>query len=141
MNRNETTELLKRYLNGDLTEAQAAECREQLEASSELRNEFESLRMLHQIVADSAGSFAPYFATRVMARLHSSTSLKPDFTSALNLLFKRFAAAAALMIISFASYNIVTQWEYRQVSTPLEMALALPPATVDSSINYLDFEE
>lgn len=99
------------------------------------------MRGLQQLVAESSGSFEPYFATRVMARLSASAMLKPDFATALSILFKRFAVAAALMIVSFASYNIVTQWEYRQVSSPLEMALALPPATIDSSINYLDFEE
>lgn len=141
MNRNESTELLKRYLNGDLSEAQAADCRRLLETSPELQEEFSGMRGLQQLVAESSGSFEPYFATRVMARLSASAMLKPDFATALSILFKRFAVAAALMIVSFASYNIVTQWEYRQVSSPLEMALALPPATIDSSINYLDFEE
>ena len=137
----ENIELLKRYLNGDLTEAQAADCKRLLENSEDMRHEFEALKSLHNIITDSTESFDPFFATRVMARIQPASSRSTEFAVSLNRLFKKFAIAAAVMIIGFTSYNIVTEWEHRQNSTPLEMALALPPATFETSINYLDFQE
>lgn len=133
-------ELIGRYLSGELAAGDARALEARLAASAELRAELERQRRLRQLVAESAGQFDPYFATRVLGRVRAQPS-GDAWLAGLWQAFRRTALAATVLAGLLVGYNIAVQWEERTDKNAVELSLAIPPTTVASSLDYLDLEQ
>ncbi|HEY3296707.1 MAG TPA: hypothetical protein VGL38_14850 [bacterium] len=105
--------------------------------SEKARNAGEE-RRLWMLLAGSAGTFDTYFPARVMARLHSRQP-EDEWIAGLLVAFRRVALVATILTGLLVSYNIVTQWEARRDLNAVEITLAIPPATIQSSLDHMDF--
>lgn len=94
---------------------------------------------LRRLLAASAGRFDPYFATRVMARVRALPADEPWFAG-LYLSFRRVAIAGTIAVAMLLSYNVAVNWQTAR-GNALELALSIPPATVATSIHYLDLTQ
>jgi hypothetical protein len=131
-------EQVRRLLNGDLTPAEVRQLLPRIEESAELQQEIERHRRFQQLLTDSAERFDDFFATRVLARLHASAR-EDEWTYGLLRVFRRVAVAAVVLAGIFIAHNIVTQTNDLKTKSTVEAALAIPPATIASSIDYLDY--
>jgi hypothetical protein len=92
---------------------------------------------LCELLKENVDSFDPFFATRVMARVQSTTANQEAWAVNLGKAFRRVAAAAALAAGILIAHNISSQWEYRNDSSAIEMTLGIPPATFATSIQLV----
>jgi len=134
-------QVLEAALDGRLTEHERRRFEDLLRTSPGLRAEFEQRKALRKLVAaEAAEGFDPFFATRVMGRISAEMRDPVGFSAELAPAFRRVLVAAAVLIMALATYNISANWEYRFDSNPLEMALSLPPSTLETSIEYYSVE-
>lgn len=103
-------------------------------AEEEKMNAEEEQSLTHLIRENTEDSFGPYFSSRVMNRINSRTS-EDAFTQALVWLFRRVAVTALVLIVALTAYNVSTQHSLGNNRSTLEKALALPPVTLEISID------
>ena len=104
-------QLLYRSFDSNLKEKDRRRLTDALEESVELQKEKERIFFLRRGVSDSVlGSFPPFFAERVISRLHSAEirerTLAASF-DAFRAIFKRFALISFLILIGLVSYNLM----------------------------------
>jgi hypothetical protein len=137
-NTNSDIERARRLVNGDLDSREEAELMAALAKSAELRTELEEHRRLRDMVADSTGRFDDYFPARVLHRLH--TKLHGDeWIRELLGAFRKVALVATILTGVLVTHNVISQWEARRDLNAVEITLAIPPATIQSSLEHLDF--
>jgi len=102
-------DLLYRSFDDTLSEEERHRLDEALASSPELRDEYERLVQMRQMVSDGAeGSFQPWFAQRVMRRIASEGGVRESdlFFEELFSMFRRVAIAAATAAVITISYNL-----------------------------------
>ena len=103
--------LLYRSFDDDLSEKEQKQLAEALENSEELRREKEQIKAQRQAVSDSgAQSFKPFFAERVMSRIQAmgeEENTLEAFYETLWAVFRRFAVAAAVILIALITINLI----------------------------------
>ena len=102
-------DLLYRSFDDTLSDEERHRLDEALASSSELRDEYERLAQMRQMVSDgAAGSFQPWFAQRVMRRIAREGAARESdlFFEELFSMFRRVAIAAAVAAVIAISYNI-----------------------------------
>jgi hypothetical protein len=131
-------ENVRRLLNGDLDPDDEQKVLRTLAVSAELRTELDRHRHLWDLLLDSAEHFDDYFSVRVLnkirTRLHSDQWIN-DLLGA----FRKVALVATILTGLLVSHNVVSQWEARRNLSTVEITLAIPPATIQSSLEHLDF--
>jgi anti-sigma factor RsiW len=137
--RHKNRQQVRRFLDGDLPADAAQRLRQQIMNSDELKAELDQQSRLRRLVSESAGTFDQYFPDRVMARLHTLGRTDDLWGMALFGAFRRIVVVALLLMIVLVSYNISTQWQHRADANAVEMTLAIPPATISSSLDFMDF--
>lgn len=102
-------DLLYRSFDDTLSEAERRRLEDALASSPALRDEHNRLVQLRQMVSDSAvGSFKPWFAERVLARIMTKEARETDlFFTALYAMFRRVVIATVVAILITVTYNLV----------------------------------
>lgn len=128
--------LLYRSFDADLDEKEQNQLNEALKNSEELRKLKEHIAAQRQAVSTSASqSFKPFFAERVINRINSLSKQGNGleaFYETLKLAFKRFALAAAIIMLALFSYNLIkgdilpSNEVYYASNATLEEILELP---------------
>jgi hypothetical protein len=103
--------LLYRSFDSDLGKEEKKQLEEATKISEELRKEKEQIEAQRQAVSDSAAqTFKPFFAERVMSRIHAlgekENTLETLYES-LKAVFKRLAIVGAVVMIALISYNLI----------------------------------
>jgi hypothetical protein len=95
---------------------------------------------LARLLAEHAGCFDAYFPTRVLARVRA---LPPEaaWFFGLDQIFRRVAIVGAIAVGVLLAYNVTVNYQSPRGGNAIEIALAIPPATVATSIQYLDFSQ
>jgi hypothetical protein len=100
--------------------------------------EIEQQRRLWEMVAQSAGKFDDYFPARVMATLHEP-GYQDEWLRGLLGAFRKVILVATILAGLLVVHNIALQWEARRDLNAAEITLAIPPITIQSSLEHLDF--
>jgi anti-sigma factor RsiW len=127
-------ELLIRYREGDLPEAEAAGVEERIRNDPGLRLGLERLETVATALEQGAvRSFEPFFATRVMARVGRSEA--PDAVEgmyeALRWLFARVVVACLVVILGVGVYSALAGGYGGSV---VDSMLGLPDATLVTAL-------
>jgi hypothetical protein len=123
--------LLYRSFDEDLSAENKELLRQALLQSEAFRDEKEKIANLRQTIKKgNMSSFKPFFAERVLNRIHELTEKKNEasFFNDLLLIFRPLAIAAIILIIIIGSYNIRSSGE-----VSLEGALAVPEVTLNDA--------
>ena len=131
-------EQIQRLLNGDLSPAEEQELRRALAESAELREELEQHRRLQGLLAESAGQYDAFFAARVVNRIHARLH-DDEWIAGLLGAFRKVAVVAIILTGLLLAHNVASQWEARRDLNIVEMTLAIPPVTIQSSLDQLNF--
>jgi hypothetical protein len=137
-NKTSNGDFVRRYLDGDLGADEEQALLRTLEASAELRCELERHRRLRELLASSAGRFDGFFSARVLNRIHARLH-NDEWINGLFGAFRKVALVATILTGLLVTHNVVSQWEARQHLNAMEITLAIPPATIQSSLDHLDF--
>ena len=124
-------ELLYRSFDETLKPEDSEKLEQALASSDELLKEKQEIANLRgQLYETKSTQFKPFFAERVLTKIHASINSKEEdtFFDSLFVLFRPVAIAAAVLIIIFAGYNVTASG---QIS--LEGALAIPEVTLDDA--------
>lgn len=104
-------DLLYRSFDDDLEEKEQNQLAEALKDSEDLRKEKERIEAQRRAVSDSAAqSFKPFFAERVMSRIHALGEKEDTleaFYESLKAVFRRLAIVGAVVMIALISYNLI----------------------------------
>jgi hypothetical protein len=92
---------------------------------------------ISELLKANVDTFDPFFATRVMARVRTTSFVQEAWAAGLSATFRRVAVAACLSAGILIAQNISTQWEYRHDSSAIEMTLGIPPATFATSVQLV----
>jgi hypothetical protein len=106
--------------------------------AAESQHELEQQRRMWELLADSRDRFGDYFPTRVMAALHAE-GYHEEWISGLLGAFRKVVVVATIAAGLLVVHNIAMNWEARRDLNAAEMTLAIPPATIQSSLDHLDF--
>lgn len=103
--------LLYRSFDSDLDEKEKKLLEEAMKKSEDLRKEKEQIEAQRQAVSSSAiQSFKPFFAEKVMSRIHAlgeKEDTLETFYESLKTVFQRFAIVGAVILIALISYNLI----------------------------------
>jgi hypothetical protein len=92
---------------------------------------------LCELLKANVDTFDPFFTTRVMARVQTTTTVQEAWAAGIGATFRRVAVAACLAAGILIAHNISSQWEYRHDSSAIEMTLGIPPATFATSVQLV----
>jgi anti-sigma factor RsiW len=123
--------LLYRSFDGSLTPEEQRRLEESLVKSKSLREEKQRLEDIRRSVASSTSHrFEPFFAERVMRRIrqHVIKSRQVPFSDALLAIFRPVVVGAVVLVIGFASYNMI-----RKDRISLAAAFAEPEVTLEEA--------
>jgi anti-sigma factor RsiW len=101
-------ELLIRYRDGDLPDEELARVEERLKNEPGLRSHMEGLERIATLLEQgAAGSFEPFFAARVVARLRQadSSASAEGMYEALRWIFARVAVACVVVVLASGAYS------------------------------------
>ena len=132
--------LLHRSREEDLTPTEEERLGRLLDTRPELRAEQKELAATEALVAEAAPeSFAPFFSSRVMARLKRQREESQAFSEQLVFLFRRLALAVLLLAASLAAYNTATSPPWAEDSL-VERVVGIPSPTLEDaySLNLYD---
>lgn len=134
-------ERMLQYLDDQLPRHERAAFERELESDARLREEVKTLKGSMTLLRDAAPQFDPYFTTRVMAAVRETAAQETSLFASLWSAFRYASVAAALLIVLASAYNVSQAWENRYDSSPFELALSLPPVTLDTSLEYVEVTE
>lgn len=104
-------DLLYRSFDDDLEEKEQNQLAEALKDSEDLRKEKEQIEAQRQAVSASAiQSFKPFFAERVMSRIHAlgeKEDTLETFYESFKAVFRRLAIVGTVVMIALISYNLI----------------------------------
>lgn len=126
-------ELLIRYRDGDLPDAERAGVEERLKDEPELRSRWESLEGMATLLEQGAArSFEPFFAARVVARLRQPDSSAPveGMYEALRWIFARVAVACVVVMLAIGAYSAL---EGGYGGSVVDSVMGLPEATLETA--------
>ena len=126
-------ELLIRYRDGDLPDAERAGVEERLKDEPELRSRWESLEGIATLLEQGAArSFEPFFAARVVARLRQADSSAPveGMYEALRWIFARVAVACVVVMLAIGAYSAL---EGGYGGSVVDSVMGLPEATLETA--------
>jgi hypothetical protein len=101
--------LLYRSFDEDLSEKEKKSLDDALTESKELRREKDRAAAQRKAISEDApASFKPFFAERVVNRIHSLDSEKAidKFYESLRIFFRRFVIVGAALLIALILYNV-----------------------------------
>lgn len=127
-------ELLIRYRDGDLSDEELAGVEERLKIEPGLRSHRESLEEIATLLEQgAAGSFEPFFAARVVARLRQADSSAPveGMYEALRWLFARVAVACVVVMLAIGAYSAL---EGGYGGSVVDSVMGLPEATLETAL-------
>jgi anti-sigma factor RsiW len=131
-------DLLLRALDGVLTadEARRIEDEPALRARlAEMRHVRHSLR--EGVAAGAETALRPFFVDRLMRRIaYAKPSPEEVFVGLLDRLFRRVALAGLIVVAGLTAYNFATDTYYETQRSVVEVALALPPVSVDVAYEF-----
>ena len=128
-------ELLMRYRDEDLPAAEMQRVRRRLLADAELHSRLERLESVAAALeASAAGSFAPFFAARVVARIRRSGSAAPvdGMYEALRWMSARLAVACLVLVVGIGIYTAAMGGGYG--GSMFDAMLGLPEATLETAL-------
>lgn len=130
-------ELLLRYRDGDLSEAEMDGVVERLRSDPGLRGQWERLQSLAEALEDGAArSFEPFFSTRVMARVRAEAKTPADaMYDGLKWIFARVATAGVVVLLGIGAYSAI---EGGHAASVVDSMLGLPEATLASALTLGD---
>ncbi len=104
-------DLLYRSFDSDLDEEEKKLLEEAMKKSEDLRKEKEQIEAQRQSISNSAvQSFKPFFAERVMSRIHAlgeTEDALENFYESLKAVFRRLTIVGAVVMIALISYNLI----------------------------------
>ena len=101
-------DLLYRSFDDTLSDEEQRQLDAALVSSSELRETYDQLTQMRQMVSDSAtSSFEPWFVQRVMRRIEIGVSESDLFFEELFSMFRHVAITAAIAVVITISYNLL----------------------------------
>ncbi len=127
-------ELLTRYRDGDLPAVEAARLEERMRNDPGLRLCLERLETVAAVVEQGAlRSFAPFFSTRVMARVGRSGAPDPaeGMYEALRWMFARVALACLVVMVGVGVYSALAG---SYGGSLVDSVLGLPEATLVTAL-------
>ncbi len=126
-------ELLIRYRDGELPEADMAAVRTRLSTDPELQASLSWIEKVSAAVERTAApAFEPFFATRVMARIRAeSTSVSDLRYEALRWMFARVAVVSLVIVVALGAYSAIGG---AYSGTVIEAMLGLPEVTLESAM-------
>jgi anti-sigma factor RsiW len=132
-------DLLVRFLEGDLPEAEARGLEERLRCEPALQARLGRLRTLRQtLAAGKPDSFAPYFSERVLRRIAPLTGQREpeSLYGALRWLFARAAVASLMAAGALGACNVIAYQRLGVTSSLLEALFGLPSASLADALSY-----
>ena len=126
-------ELLIRYRDGELPEADMAAVRARLSTDPALQASLSRIEMVSAAVERTAHSaFEPFFSTRVMARIRADSRSASDLMyEGLRWAFARVAVVAVVIVVTLGAYSAIGGG---YSGTMVEVMLGLPDVTLESAM-------
>lgn len=122
--------LLIRSFDSDLSKNERTELENALQNSLELREEKKRLETVRGMVArNSARSFKPFFAARVMQRINAATNQQEDFFESLSWMFRRVVLAGALTVILLFASALLTGR-----ASSISTLFGMPQVTIEDTL-------
>lgn len=146
-NAKHTTDLLLRYLAGELPAEEAVQLTKALERSADLRAALADLAATQDLLkevtqADADAALDPFFTDRLMKKLEPvqpvSTGWDEELAGLLASIFRPVAIAGFFLALCLAVYNINLSNGYTVASSPTESILAIPSVST-MAIYDLDY--
>jgi anti-sigma factor RsiW len=126
-------ELLIRYRDGDLPDEELARVEERLNSEPGFRSKRESVEEIATLLEQgAAGSFEPFFAARVVARLREADSSAAEgMYEALRWIFARVAVACVVVMLAIGAYSAL---EGGYGGSVVDSVMGLPEATLETAL-------
>lgn len=119
-------ELLYRAFDAELSEQEQVELENALASSPDLLEEKKRVMEMRQLIGEqSAQTFKPFFAARVMRRIRETHD---DFLISLMWAFKRIAVAGAVATVLLIANNI-----FIEKNQSLDAILGMPQLTLEDT--------
>lgn len=132
-------ESIRRYGDGDLSPAERRAVEARIAQSAGLQHMVEKHERLRCLVRQGGGRFDGFFAARVMARLRELSPAAEAWMAELRLAFRRVVVVGFALAGMLIVHNVAVQWHLRDSRSVVELTLSIPPATIETSLEYLDF--
>lgn len=130
-------ERMVRFLENDITEAEAAELRGRLENDMELRQQLERVSTLtDSLRAGAPNSFAPLFSERVLRRLVGEDVRSESLYDSLRWVFPRAAVASLTLAAVLGAFNFVEYQALDVAASTIEAIFGLPSASLADALSY-----